>query len=280
MELRVFSRRILSLNGQHRSLATCAKLGLAALLALVQTQAAQAQWAQGTGGDSVSQITDAEGIVWNVHTFTAVGTSELTVTQPGQIEYLLVGGGGGGASTYGWSAGGGGGGAVVVGSSTVTAGSYQVTVGAGGTGETPTDNAAGRATAGQPSSLLSVTASGGVAARRESNSSLPGGPGAGGASSNANGGPGIESSITGSAVRYGGGGGTARSGGVAGTGTDGGGNARVSAGSGLPGIENRGRRRWWGAPQFPRRRQRRQWHRGCALPVARWCHSGCPLTLV
>jgi hypothetical protein len=166
MELRVFSRRILSLNGQHRSLTTCAKLGLVALLALVQAQAAQAQWAQATGGDSVTQITDADGIVWNVHTFTAVGTSELTVTQPGQIEYLVVGGGGAGGRVRG---GGGGAGGMLTGTVEVAAGTMVVGIGAGGTG----DNSDDRFGQGADSALGTLVAKGGGRGGRYNDGTLP-----------------------------------------------------------------------------------------------------------
>lgn len=76
-----------------------------------------------TGGDSVSDIT-VGGIRYRVHTFTTVGTSTFTVTDPGSglhpgiggqlngIEYLIIaGGGGGGRGIPGSNNSGGGGGA-------------------------------------------------------------------------------------------------------------------------------------------------------------------------
>lgn len=64
-----------------------------------------------------------------IKVFTSSGN--LNVTGTGTIEYLVVGGGGGGGSDMG---GGGGGGGYVAGTTTLTTGTYTVTVGAGGTG--------------------------------------------------------------------------------------------------------------------------------------------------
>lgn len=66
---------------------------------------------------------------YKVHTFTSGGT--FTVTQGGDIEYLVVGGGGGGGMDMG---GGGGGGGVRQGTLTVSPQAYSITVGAGGNG--------------------------------------------------------------------------------------------------------------------------------------------------
>jgi len=64
------------------------------------------------------------------YTFTGNGTYSVTVAEGGDVEVLLVGGGGGG----GMLGGGGGGGAVAVGSGPLEAGSYSITIGAGGQG--------------------------------------------------------------------------------------------------------------------------------------------------
>ena len=66
------------------------------------------------------------GNTYNVYTFTASGT--LTVAAAGQVDVLVVGGGGAGGF------GGGGAGGVAQGSSIyfASAGTYTVTVGAGG----------------------------------------------------------------------------------------------------------------------------------------------------
>lgn len=61
--------------------------------------------------------------------FTSSGN--LTVTGTGNVEYLVVGGGGGGGSDMG---GGGGGGGYLAGFTTLSSGTYLVTVGAGGAG--------------------------------------------------------------------------------------------------------------------------------------------------
>ena len=75
-----------------------------------------------TGG-TVSTITG-----YKVHTFTSSGT--FTATKSGTVEVLIVAGGGGGASAGG--GGGGGGGILHNTSKLLTAGTYTVTIGAGG----------------------------------------------------------------------------------------------------------------------------------------------------
>jgi hypothetical protein len=71
-----------------------------------------------------------------IHSFTNVGTTTFTVTYPCSIEYLVIAGGGSGGSGRG---GGGGAGGVLSGSTILQAGSYTITVGAGGA-STPNDN--------------------------------------------------------------------------------------------------------------------------------------------
>lgn len=91
---------------------------------------------EATGGTVVD--TDIGGVPYRIHYFTETGTSTLTVTNPGEVEYLIVAGGGSGGSkslgSGGGTAGGGGGGAggVVTGTKNVTTGSYSIIVGAGG----------------------------------------------------------------------------------------------------------------------------------------------------
>ena len=83
--------------------------------------------ASATGGT----ITYAGG--YTIHTFNSSGT--LTVVDPGQVEYLVVGGGGGGGNQASGVAGGGGGaGGVVSGSAYLLAGAYDLVIGAGGAG--------------------------------------------------------------------------------------------------------------------------------------------------
>jgi hypothetical protein len=98
-----------------------------------------------TGGDSVFDIT-IDGIRYRIHTFTTVGVSSFTVTDPGSglhpaiggqpngIEYLIVAGGGGGGQDGG---GGGGAGGLLYNLSVVSASSYTVAVGNGGPAPTP-----------------------------------------------------------------------------------------------------------------------------------------------
>jgi hypothetical protein len=66
---------------------------------------------------------------YNVHTFTGTGT--FNALQPLNVEYLIVGGGGSAGSAL-YHSGGGGGGGIAQGSMYIPAGTYTVTVGAGG----------------------------------------------------------------------------------------------------------------------------------------------------
>jgi hypothetical protein len=78
-----------------------------------------------TGGS----VTDTTG--FRTHTFLA--SDSFVVTNPGTIEYLVVAGGGsGGGNSSTRSGGGGGAGGFKTGSIAVTAGTYAITVGAGG----------------------------------------------------------------------------------------------------------------------------------------------------
>ena len=141
-----------------------------------------------TGGTETT-ITDG-GVTYRVHTFTSSGT--LTVTSGGDVEYLVVaGGGGGGKGAYGGGGGGGAGGyrSSVVGESsgggasaepklTVLAGSYAVTVGAGGLGSTVSTSTGGN---GNNSVFASITAvGGGGAGSVTSSTGVSGGSGGGG----------------------------------------------------------------------------------------------------
>ena len=67
-----------------------------------------------------------------IHTFTNTGNTDITFTDGGEIEYLIVAGGGGGGGRSG--GGGGAGGLIHVGSEFVEAGTYTMKVGAGGGG--------------------------------------------------------------------------------------------------------------------------------------------------
>ncbi len=87
-----------------------------------------------TGGS----VTDTAG--FRTHTFLA--SDSFVVTNPGTIEYLVVAGGGsGGGNSSTRSGGGGGAGGFKTGSIAVTAGTYAITVGAGGMALTPQTSA-------------------------------------------------------------------------------------------------------------------------------------------
>jgi hypothetical protein len=86
-----------------------------------------------TGG-TILPDSYADGRFFRVHSFTATGSSTFEVQSVGNetaVQYLVVGGGGGGGSDMG---GGGGGGGVFSGTTNVTPGTYNITVGAGGAG--------------------------------------------------------------------------------------------------------------------------------------------------
>ena len=124
---------------------------------------------EATGGTVVD--TDIGGIPYRIHVFETTGNSTFTVTKGGEVEYLLVAGGGAGG---GHNAGGGGAGGLLTGTTTVTAQSYTITVGAGGLA---VNNALGNN--GANSSALGLTAIGG--GRGGTQSGAPsGGPSTGG----------------------------------------------------------------------------------------------------
>ena len=175
-----------------------------------------------------------------VHTFTTVGTTTFTITSPSiiSVTYLVVAGGGGGGVGRG---GGGGGGGVLTGTTNLSAGSYTITVGAGGAnaindnqggdggsssigttfvttggggGGGWTTNAGrnggsgGGASAGSAASGgTGVAGQGYAGAVRLSGDVGGGGGGAGAVASGSTGGIGISSTITGSTTYYAGGGG-------------------------------------------------------------------------
>ena len=178
-----------------------------------------------------------------IESFTSIGTTSWTAPAGvSSVEYLVVGGGGGGGNGYDSGGGGGaGGGMVLTGTLNVTPGnSYTITVGSGGTGGADTrSNNSG--TDGGSSIFDSITATGGqggygsrtapdgagvggsaqnsnITSGRAGNGGTGGNAGGGGGGAGGNGtnrissssagvgGPGISSSIGGSAVTYGAGG--------------------------------------------------------------------------
>lgn len=146
----------------------------------------QGNFAEATGGQWVYEINDG-GTLYRVHEFTE-GTNDFEVLQEGDFEYLLVGSGGGGANDGGE---GGLGGQVISGTTTLSTGTYSITVGAFGTGG---DNANG--TSGGNTTAFGFTANGGAGGQTQS------GDGSDGAD-------GILSTITGDSIQYGADGGNA-----------------------------------------------------------------------
>ena len=110
--------------------------GLILALALwMIPRVAAADWVQASGGDSVRAYRDGEGKLWQAHVFETIGKAKFQITHGGEVEYLIVAGGGaGGSSTHtsGGGASGGGGGGLVSGKKSVSVGSYEVVIGAGG----------------------------------------------------------------------------------------------------------------------------------------------------
>ena len=120
----------------------------------------------------------ARGITYRTHTFPA-GTTNFVVSSVGTnntAEYLIVGGGGGGG---GWGGGGGGGG-FLSGSTTLTAQTYSIVVGAGGIRGTSAYTGGGN---GGNSSAFGLTAiGGGGGGWYNANNGAAGGSGGGGGS--------------------------------------------------------------------------------------------------
>lgn len=222
----------------------------------------------GTGGT----ITTDNNYVY--HTFTSVGTHTFTHTSSVTIDYLVVGGGGSGGAGVG---GGGGGGGVITGTSALSAGSYTITVGAGGA-RAYANSAGNNGGSSSIGSLVSAGGGGGgggwnsksgksgggsgvgrgggggfadhIAAAEGGSARYGGGGGRGDASaSGKNGAFGISSSITGTTTYYGGGGGGgANFAGVAGV-ADGGTynvrNGTYGGGNGVPYNSNNANKYFW-----------------------------------
>lgn len=227
-----------------------------------------------TGGT----IVDLDG--FRYHDFTSSGTFEVTSAgDPVTVEVLLVGGGGAGGDGNGKAGGGGAGGRVVATSSSVSLGTYSVVVGAGGAaaaglaglaGGTSTFNGLS-AEGGKGGGTGDSTADGGsgtlgggggqfsnpgVGSRYSGGRGHTSNAGGGGAGAGGNGGDspgfntggdagaGVLSSITGTAVGYGGGGsgaGTNVAGSVTPGGVNyGGGSGGIGVSGGSAGTANRG----------------------------------------
>ena len=199
-----------------------------------------------------------------VHTFTTVGTTTFTITSPSiiSVTYLVVAGGGAGGVGRG---GGGGAGGVLTGTTNLSAGSYTITVGAGGAnafndaqggdggsssiGSTVvttgggggggwTINTGRNGGSGGGASAASTAAAGtGISGQGFAGSVRltdligGGGGGAGAAATNQNGAIGITSMITGTTTYYAGGGGAGAWGGGATAGVAFGGTYQVANGT-------------------------------------------------
>jgi hypothetical protein len=135
----------------------------------LETTALKAQGNLATGG-SVATLNG-----YRIHTFNSTGT--FCALGPLNVEYFIVAGGGSAGSAL-YHSGGGGGGGVLQGSCFVNAGTYTVTVGAGGTNPTSSTT---RGNNGSNSSFNGLTATGGGGGGVYSNTTgLNGGSGGGG----------------------------------------------------------------------------------------------------
>jgi len=115
------------------------------------------------------------GSFYDIYTF-PTGTSTITFSQAGQVDYLIVGGGGGGAGRTYTQGGGGGAGGLLSGTTTVSTSSLSITVGSGGLGSDTSGT--NFAVDGENSSFNGLTAIGG--GRGGSRASPPDEPGSGG----------------------------------------------------------------------------------------------------
>jgi formylglycine-generating enzyme required for sulfatase activity len=166
----------------------------------------------------------ANGTNYTAHIFKTVGSTSLVVSAGGSVEVLLVagGGGGGGANTTGGGGGGGGAGGLIYTNLVLAAGSYAVTVGAGGVaGRWSSDTA----TQGTNSTIAGLTAIGGGCGKLR-NAGTSGGSGAGGYGAGYAGGSGNQPA------------GYGNSGGVGGPNPGGGGGGGGAGSAGSAGVTN------------------------------------------
>jgi len=136
---------------------------------------AQSAWqTQLVGSVVASGGTETTAGNYRYHTFTSSGT--FTVTTAGEVEYLVIAGGGAGGTqtTGGYESGGGGAGGYISSTATVSAQSYSIVIGAGGSNAN-----------GANSSALGSTAIGGGRGGNGNGSS--GGSGGGGTYSSSGG---------------------------------------------------------------------------------------------
>lgn len=116
-----------------------------------------------TGGTKTT-ITSS-GTQYSLHTFT--GSGAITFSSGGPVEYIIIGGGGGAGGGYT----GAGAGGIIQGTTTVSAGTYTVTVGGGGQGNESWLQATSN---GQPSSVFGQTSNGGQTGGNSGNGFTPG----------------------------------------------------------------------------------------------------------
>jgi hypothetical protein len=143
-------------------------------------------------GDSTIVDTDTGGVPYRIHYFTDVGTSTFTVTNPGEVEVLIVGGGGAGQQDD--VGGGGGAGGLIYRNIFVTPQTYTIEVGAGGNRNTSRGS---RAQNGSASSAFGLTALGGGAGGGDDSGSAngeAGGSGGGAGYDNGSGGSALQPS--------------------------------------------------------------------------------------
>ena len=215
------------------------------------------------GGTLVNGVPGTEGEVINqgsggtvnvsggnvIHTFTTVGTTNLTLPEATSAQVLVVGGGGGGGQRIG--GGGGAGGVVYAANYTLTAGTKAVTIGDGGAGATANstlgvngDNSVFDVAGGSGFTLIANGGGGGSSYNRQPGTGATGGSGGGGSYYGGTPGPGgLASSGTWTGVTgvtgYGNTGGASMTG-SGGYGGGGGGGAGAVGGIGTSGSAGKG----------------------------------------
>jgi hypothetical protein len=143
----------------------------------------------GSGG-AITEI-NVGGIFYEVHTYTATGSSTFTPPSgAANVEYLVVAGGGGGGSinlaTYSGSGGGAGG--MLTGS--LASANYNITVGGGGTAGTPSTDGGSGANSSIGSLVIAIGGGGGGSFTGSGGDGITGGSGGGSRGSGATGGSG------------------------------------------------------------------------------------------
>ncbi len=132
----------------------------------------------GSGGIETTYKSGSD--FYRVHTFLGSGTFEMDSTT--SVDYLVVAGGGG-ASSYHVAGGGGAGGLRTAAGFSTAAGTYAITVGAGGLGGIYSASGSN----GGNSVFSSITATGGGGGSSGNNAGLAGGSGGGGSNAGAGG---------------------------------------------------------------------------------------------